>query len=310
MEDSSTPEERSESRKEEQSKEDRQTRSDRNRGKEEKRTRRSLIIIGGHEDKEGDRVILSEVARRVRKRGRDGGKIVVTTAASRDPRGYFGPYEQVFRDLGVSEVVELGVPDRKTARDPRTLERMEGADGLFFTGGDQLKLTSQLGDTPLLRAIMDLYQAGGIIAGTSAGASALCDVMLVRGSNRESHRIGSLHMAPGLGLIRGVIIDQHFAERGRMGRLLGAIAHNPSELGIGIDEDTAIVVEDERQCQVIGSGAVYIVDGDTVTCSNIVDEEEERPLSLFDVRLHVLSQGDTFDLESRRPELGSSQMTC
>jgi cyanophycinase len=128
----------------------------------------------------------------------------------------------------------------------------------------------------------------------------MSDTMLVRGASRESYRIGDLHMAPGLGLIRDVIIDQHFAERGRIGRLLGAVAHNPRELGIGIDEDTAIVVQ-KNEFHVVGSGAVYVVDGDGVTRSNIAEAEPERALSIFDVRLHVLSAGDSFDLRTRRP---------
>lgn len=128
----------------------------------------------------------------------------------------------------------------------------------------------------------------------------MSETMLVRGSSGESHRIGDLHMAPGLGLIRNVIIDQHFAERGRWGRLLGAIAQNPRVLGIGIDEDTAIVVCGER-FQVIDSGAVYVADGAGVTHSNIAEAEPERTLSLYDVRLHVLSAQDTFDLACRRP---------
>jgi cyanophycinase len=149
--------------------------------------------------------------------------------------------------------------------------------------------------------IREIYEAGGVIAGTSAGASAMSDTMLVRGSGDESYRIGDVDMAPGLGLLPNVIIDQHFAERGRMGRLLGAVAQNPRVLGIGIDENTAIVVEDEASFSVLGAGAVYVVDGSGITYSNIVEEKNDRPLSLYDVRLHVLSSGDNFDLRERRP---------
>jgi cyanophycinase len=180
------------------------------------------------------------------------------------------------------------------------LAKLEGATGVFFTGGDQLKITSQIGDTPVERRIQEIYQAGGIVAGTSAGASAMCETMLVRGSGQESHRIGDILMAPGLGLMRDVIIDQHFAERGRMGRLLGAVAENPRVLGIGIDEDTAIVVEDESSFYVLGRGAVYVVDGSGVTHSNIT-EESDTTLSMYDVRLHVLSKGDRFLLQERCP---------
>jgi cyanophycinase len=128
----------------------------------------------------------------------------------------------------------------------------------------------------------------------------MSETMLVKGTSGESYKIGDLNMAPGLGLVRDVIIDQHFAERGRFGRLFGAVAHNPRELGIGIDEDTALVLQDGR-FEVIGNGCVYIVDGAGVTYSNIAEARPERPLSMYDIRLHVLSSGDTFDLAKRRP---------
>jgi cyanophycinase len=128
----------------------------------------------------------------------------------------------------------------------------------------------------------------------------MSETMLVKGTSGESHKIGDLHMAPGLGFVRDVIIDQHFAERGRFGRLFGAVAHNPRELGIGIDEDTALVLQGDR-FQVIGSGCVYVVDGAGVTHSNIAEARPDRALSMYDVRLHVLSSGDAFDIVRRRP---------
>ena len=270
--------------------------SDKNDRRPERTSDRTLIIIGGHEDKSGKKTILHEVARRA---GSD--KIVVTTVASHEPEGYFAGYEEAFADIGVQEVVELEIQDRSEAVLDRKVQLLDGARGLFFTGGDQLKITSQIGDTPIFRKILEIYQEGGVIAGTSAGASAMCETMLVKGTGRESHRIGDLHLAPGLGLIKDVIIDQHFAERGRMGRLLGAIAQNPRVLGIGIDEDTAIVIENAESFYVLGSGAVYVVDGSGVTHSNIADEKEDKVLSIYDVTLHVLSQGDQFDLRERRP---------
>jgi cyanophycinase len=273
------------------------------------RTKRSakgtLIIIGGHEDKEGKRAILRQVAQHV-----NGGRLVIATVASHEPQGYFPSYQRAFADLGVTELVELYVYDRAETADPEKLRVLDDAAGVFFSGGDQLRISSQLGDTPMERRLREIYEGGGVIAGTSAGASAMSDTMLVRGTSGESYRIGDLHMAPGLGLIRDVIIDQHFAERGRIGRLLGAVAQNPRELGIGIDEDTAIVVRGQR-FEVVGSGAVYVADGTGVTHSNIAEAEPDRALSIYDVRLHVLSTGDAFDLEARRPAevpvLGRSQ---
>jgi cyanophycinase len=139
-----------------------------------------------------------------------------------------------------------------------------------------------------------------VLAGTSAGASAMSDTMLVRGASAESHRLGDLHMAPGLGLVRDVIIDQHFAERGRIGRLLGAVAQSPRVLGVGIDEDTAILLLGD-EFEVLGSGAVYVVDAEGVTASNIAEGRADCALSMFDVRLHVLASGDRLNLRTRRP---------
>ncbi|MBZ9714296.1 cyanophycinase [Deinococcus multiflagellatus] len=257
--------------------------------------RGTLIIIGGHEDKERGREILKEVARHV-----DGGRLVIATVASHKPEGYFESYQQGFDGLNVGELTELYIDERPEASHPEKLALFDGARGVFFSGGDQLRITSQIGDTPLEARIREVYERGGVVAGTSAGASVMCETMLVKGPSRESYRIGDLQMAPGLGLVRGVIIDQHFAERGRMGRLLGAVAQNPRVLGIGIDEDTAIVLQGGH-FRVIGSGAVYVADGAGITHSNIAEARTDEPLSLYDVRLHVLSAGDAFDLNRRAP---------
>lgn len=254
-----------------------------------------IIIIGGREAKEGKRVILKAVADALA-----GRKLVLATVASHQPEGYFASYRKAFADLGVGELVELYVDDRAETHDEAKIALLDGAGGVFFTGGDQLRISSQIGDTPIERKVRDIWMRGGLLAGTSAGASVMSDTMLVRGTSASSHRIGDLRMAPGLGLIRDVIIDQHFAERGRIGRLLGAVAHNPRVLGIGIDEDTAIRVDGD-DFEVLGSGAVYVVDGEGATQSNVAEGRSDRALSIYDVRLHVLASGEGFDLNLRRP---------
>lgn len=259
-----------------------------------------IIIIGGHEDKDEDRLILKEIASRV-----GDGKLVIATVASHQPEGYFAAYQKAFSALGVDNLVELYVNERDETHSDEIRQLLSDAAGLFFTGGDQLRISSQIGDTPIEEMVRDIHRRGGVIAGTSAGASVMSETMVVRGSSAESHRIGDLNMASGLGLVPDVIIDQHFAERGRIGRLLGAVAQNPRILGIGIDEDTAIVVEKDR-CRVIGSGAVYIVDGEGVTHSNIAEARREEALSMFGVRLHVLAAGDAFDLAGRRPTVDNA----
>jgi cyanophycinase len=257
--------------------------------------RGALLIIGGNEDKGGDCLILRELAKRL-----NGGRLVLATVASREPEGYFEAYRDAFATLGVNDLVELYVEERADSGQAEALEKLDGAAGVFFTGGDQLRISSQIGDTPIEKRIMELHRAGGLIAGTSAGASVMSETMLVKGPSAESYRIGELHMAPGLGLMRDVIIDQHFAERGRYGRLLGAVAHNPRLLGVGIDENTAVLVEGANG-RVLGAGAVYVVDGERATHSNIAEARSEDALSIFDVRMHVLSSGDRFDFVQRRP---------
>ena len=195
-----------------------------------------LVVIGGHEDKEDERVILREVVARL-----TAPRLVVATVASTIPHEYFEEYEAAFRDLGVEEVCELYVNERLQASDPEKLSCFEGAGGVFFTGGDQMRIASQIGDTPIELGVRELWKAGGVIAGTSAGASVMSDVMLVGGASGESHRIGDLHMSAGLGLIPDVVIDQHFAERGRHGRQMGAVSQKPRILRIGVDENNPIV---------------------------------------------------------------------
>jgi len=261
----------------------------------------TLIIIGGHEDKTGDRLILRALAARA-----DGGALVVVTAASNLPDELWGDYEPVFRDLGVRDVRHLHVDSREDAHEPERLATLDGATVVFFTGGNQLKLTSQLGDTPIYERLRALYEDGGCVAGTSAGASVVTETMLVTGNSSASPQVeDALRMAPGFGLLPGVIVDQHFAERGRIGRLIGAVAQNPRMLGVGIDEDTAIVCEGGRTFTVLGAGGVYVLDGRGVTHSNMVEDARDRTLSVHDLRLHLLNVGDTFDLAERRPACGS-----
>lgn len=258
----------------------------------------SLVIIGGREERVGEKRILREVADRLG----DDGKIVVCDVASGEPDSLWEEYEPAFRSLGVPHVFRLSIESREEASAPRVMRILEGATGVFFTGGDQLRICSQIGDTPLFSRVLEIYENGGVIAGTSAGASAMSETMMVAGSDEASYRIRSaLLMAPGLGLARDMLIDQHFAERGRMARLIGAVTQNPRMLGVGIDENTAIIVEGARRFDVLGAGAAYVVDASTTTYSNIGEEEADRTLSSFGLTVHMLSQGDQFDLATRRP---------
>jgi cyanophycinase len=258
----------------------------------------TLVIIGGHEDRTGERKVLRAVADRLG----DDGKIVVCTVASAEPESLWEQYEAAFRALGVPHVFRLDVGSRDDAMSARAMRILEGATGVFFTGGDQLKITSQIGDTPMYSRVQEIFEQGGVVAGTSAGASAMSETMLVANNGEASYRIKSaLLMAPGLGLAEDMLIDQHFSERGRMARLIGAVTQNPRVLGVGIDEDTALVVGRNRDFRVLGAGGVYLVDASKSTYSNLGEEDPDRTLSSFGLTIHMLSQGDRFDLSTRTP---------
>jgi len=255
----------------------------------------TLIIIGGHENKEGHRPILEEVARNVRS-----GKLVVATLASEEPQAQWNTYSATFRDLGVSRIEQLDARKREELLREPNLDILEDADVLFFAGGDQTKITSRFGGTPLCTRMRELYQKGITIAGTSSGASAMSEIMMAGGDENSSSENAATELAAGLGLVPGLIIDQHFAERGRISRLFKAVAQNPRLLGIGIDEDTAIVLKEHREFRVMGSGAVYVVDGKSLIYSR-APKEGAAPSSMFGLSTHVLSAGDRFDLRTRTP---------
>src|SRR5437868_2242113 len=228
-----------------------------------------LFIIGGKEDKSDKRVILRMLAPQVGK----GGKLVVATVASESPRVLFNEYEACLRGLGMRHVHHLSIEERADAQLESKLNVLADADAVYFTGGDQLKITSQIGDTPIYRRVCEIFESGGLIAGSSAGASVMSETMMVSGEGDATYKIESLlKLAPGLGLLRGVLVDQHFSQRGRIGRLLGAIAENPRMLGIGLDEDSAILVQRSR-FQVLGSNAVHVLDGSKISFSNLTESE-------------------------------------
>jgi cyanophycinase len=259
----------------------------------------TLIIIGGHEERarERERAILAEVAGRA-----NGSKpLVVVTVASGTHAESGDDYVRVFRELGVDHPRVLPLRSRQEAEDERVVQQLAEAAVVFFTGGDQLRITSQLGDSPVYRCLHELYRRGATIAGTSAGAAAMSETMVVGGAGDASPGISALRMAPGLGLLGGVVVDSHFAERGRFGRLLGAVAQNPANLGLGLDEDTAVVVERGQRFRVLGSGAAYVFDGSTIRYSSLSEARPEGVLTIHGVTLHVLGSGDAFDLEGRRP---------
>lgn len=258
----------------------------------------NLIIIGGAEDKEGEKIILKRVANFIDKK-KD--ILLISTIATEYPEESYQKYYKVFSGLGVKNIKKLDISTREDAHDKEKIKMVKEANLLFFTGGDQLRITSVLGGTPIYDVLKEICKDGGLIAGTSAGASVMSHTMIVNGEDEESPRKCTTKMSPGLGLIDNVIIDQHFDQRGRMGRLLSGIAQNPEVLGIGIDEDTAIVVNDKGIAEIIGSAAVYFIDGSSISYSNVSEQHSEEVLSMFNVKLHVLKEGNKFDLINKLP---------
>src|SRR5918994_3982353 len=249
-----------------------------------------IVPIGGAENKENDRRILR---RFVEVSGGEDADIVVIPTASKMHET--GPrYEALFRDLGVARVSVMDFDTRRDCQEPNRLQRLEEATGIFFTGGNQLRLTALLGGTPVAQLIRRRNAAGVTVGGTSAGASILSEHMIAFGDEGSSVISGSVRLAPGLGLTNRFIIDQHFTQRDRLGRLLTALTYNPFAVGIGLDEDTAAFIGPDETMEVEGSGGVTVVDAADVIFSSMDSVNEGQPVCLLGLRLHILVAGATF----------------
>ena len=248
----------------------------------------SLVIIGGAEDRRYSKDIL---ARFVALAGGPGRKIVVVTAASTVPEEIWDIYDRAFEGLGVGCRLPLHVRSRADANDATLVRELDDAGGIFMTGGDQKRLLGMIGGTALDAAMHTALQMhGACIGGTSAGASAMSGHMLADGAANLAPEKGAVRLGAGLGLVQQVVIDQHFSERHRLNRLLTIVAQNPNLRGVGIDENTALVVMLGAGIEVIGEGSVSIIDGRAVI-SNVADIGNGETPELIDVRLHLLPAG-------------------
>jgi cyanophycinase len=257
----------------------------------------TLIAIGGGEFAEADDV-LKEFLDLLENKSDP--RITVMTVATNKPESANRKYNSLFRSKGIKHVNTIDVSERQDAFSEAALKRIDESDALFFTGGDQLNVTSLLGGSPLHNLIYEKCKKGFIIAGTSAGAMMMSNSMIISGRNDIAPRMGCIEIAPGMDLVSGTIIDTHFSQRGRHGRLLTAIAHYPQDLGIGIDEKTGIVIRGS-EFRVIGEGVVTIMDGSRMKHSNLAYSDESSPLGLFDVCIHVLPVGYKYDFKKREP---------
>jgi cyanophycinase len=255
----------------------------------------TVIIIGGAEDKVRDRIILNRFVSLAG--GQDACIAVVSTASSLGAEAG-ERYRAVFSELGVGLVRPLHAVTRAQANDDGVTVALRDATGVFLTGGNQLRLSSTIGGTRLADAILERFRHGAVVAGTSAGASAMSSHMIAFGASGATPKQRMAQIAAGLGLLPGVIVDQHFQQRNRLGRLLSLIAQNPSLLGLGVDEDTAGVVGPDHVLEVIGRGSITVVDG-AASETDAWEVRGHRPVMISGVVLHSLPAGYRFDLRGR-----------
>jgi cyanophycinase len=260
-----------------------------------------IIPIGGAEEKDNSPAILK---RFVALAGGSNADIVVIPTASQ-LRDTGARYERLFGELGAERVTAIDFDTRRDAEEPSRIARLEQAGGVFFTGGNQLRLSTLLGGTPVAQAIRKLNARGVPVAGTSAGAAFISEHMIAFGDEGSTPIAGSVRLAPGLGLTNRFIIDQHFRQRDRLGRLLTALAYNPFAVGLGLDEDTAAFIAPDNTVHVEGSGAITVVDAAEVQFSSMAEIEEGQPVCLLGVKLHLLTRGATFNLHTRVADAGS-----
>ena len=254
------------------------------------------MLIGGAEDKLRDKVILSTFARLAG--GSEGPIVIISTASSLGDQAT-ELYRQLFMAMGVEHVTGLRPLTRGEANEPSIAELVEGSSGVFLTGGNQLKLSSIVGGTKLHTALVKAHTRGAVVAGTSAGASAASAHMVAFGASGATPKQRMAQISAGLGLVKNVVVDQHFEQRTRLGRLLALVAQSPSLVGLGLDEDTAAIVYADETLEVIGRGAVTIVDGSRVVTDSF-QTKGHRPMMVSGAVLYSLPSGYLFDLRERK----------
>lgn len=270
-------------------------------------TKTAIMVIGGAEDKVHGREILHSFFNRS---GATDARIAIIPSASREPAIIGDRYRSIFEEMGAKGIEILDIRDREQCDDPLLQSYVENCTGVFMTGGDQLRLCGLLADTPLMKTVRDRAQRGHItLAGTSAGAAVMGHHMIAGGGSGESPNRSLVDMTTGLGIIPEVIVDQHFHNRNRMARLMSAVAAHPDRLGIGIDEDTCAVFEGDGLLQVIGKGCVTILDPAEMSFTNHSHIGATDPISMGNLRLHLLSHGDRFDLRKRQSAISGCNLS-
>lgn len=259
----------------------------------------NLLVIGGAEDKYNERRILKKF---VKLAGDQDATVLILPLASDFPEFAADVYVQAFRKLGVVAPRVLRATSRQDVIDADVDALLDGVTGIFISGGDQMRLTSVLGGTKLAQRIEYLVRNTNVVlAGTSAGAAGMSSSMIVRGEALSHPQKNSVRLSPGLGFLKNIIIDQHFTERGRISRLITAVSYNPNNIGIGIDENTAVIINNDGSLEVFGAGTVTIVDGSRITYNEIAEVGEDEPFSICGVQIHILRDGLIYDYLTREP---------
>ena len=268
-----------------------------------------IIPIGGAEEKENSPQILRRFVELCGTNDSTNGGadiVVIPTASQLADTGT--RYERIFTELGAARVTAMNFDTRRDCEESGRLERLKSATGVFFTGGNQLRLSTILGGTSVAKALRLMNAAGVHMAGTSAGAAFISEHMIAFGEEGASPIAGSVRLAPGLGLTNRFIIDQHFRQRDRLGRLLAALAYNPFAIGLGLDEDTAAFIGPDNTLEAHGSGSITVVDASGIEFSSMDTAAEGQPVCMLGIVIHILIAGATFNLHTRRASPGS--LTC
>lgn len=258
-----------------------------------------LLVIGGAEDKYNERRILKKF---ISLAGGDKAEILIVPVASDYPEFAADVYTQAFRNLGVQNPRVLRATSRQDVFQADADALLNGVTGIIMTGGDQMRLASIVGGTEFSQKMRQkAKQTNIVIAGTSAGAAGMSTSMIVRGDATPHPHKNSVRLSPGLGLLKNIIIDQHFTERGRISRLITAVSYNPYNLGLGIDENTAVILDNEGVLEVFGEGSVTIIDGSKISYNEIAEVDDFQSFSVCGIQLHILGDGMIYDYFARHP---------
>lgn len=258
-----------------------------------------LVIIGGAEDKYNERRLLRKF---VSLAGESEAHILIVPVASDYPEFSADVYTQTFRNLGLQHVKVLRATSRQAVMSSNAADLLADVTGVFISGGDQMRLVSILGGTEFARQLEERVRHSPLVlAGSSAGAAGMSATMIVRGEAASHPNKNTVRLSPGLGILRNIIIDQHFTERGRLSRLITAVSYNPRQLGLGIDENTAVVISNDGTLEVHGHGTVTVVDGSRITYNDIAEVEDIQPFAVTGVQLHILRDGLRYDITHRAP---------